>query len=49
MGQGIKQLTKQNLWKATFKKLEVIWSAQADDITSISLEAGFHKFYLVHS
>ena len=32
-----------------FKKLEPIWSAEADHITSNFLKAVFHKFYLVHS
>ena len=30
MGQGIQEWTKSNLWKTAFKKIEAIWSAQAD-------------------
>ena len=37
------------MWKTAFKTFAVIWSAQADHITSIVLKAVFHKFYLVHS
>ena len=32
-----------------FKKLDVIWSAEAGHTTSNFLKAVFHKFYLVHS
>ena len=32
-----------------FKEFEVIWSAQANHITSNLLKAVFHKFYLNHS
>ena len=46
MGQGIQEYTKYNLWKTAFKKLEVIQAAHADHITSNSLKAVFHKFYL---
>ena len=35
--------------KTTFKRFEVIWSAQANHITSDFLKAIFHKFYLGHS
>ena len=31
MGQGIQEWTKQNLWKAAFKKFEVIWSAEVQN------------------
>ena len=27
IGHGVQELTKQNLWKTTFKKSKVIWSA----------------------
>ena len=27
IGQGIQKLTKQNLWKTAFKKVEMIWFA----------------------
>ena len=37
------------MWKTAFRKSKVIWSAYADLITSNSLNAAFHKFYLVHS
>ena len=33
------------MWKTAFKKLEVIWSAEANHITSNFLEAAYHEFY----
>ena len=36
------------MWKTTFGKFEVVWSAKAEYITSKFLNAVFHKFYLVH-
>ena len=44
-----RQPLKNLKWKTAFKKLEVIWSAEADHITSNFLKAVFHKFYFVHS
>ena len=44
MGQSIQEWTKENLWKTSFKKFEVIWSAEADYITSNFLKAVFQKF-----
>ena len=49
LGQSIQDWTKYNLWKTVFKKIEGIWSAEADHSPSIFLKAVFHKFYLVHS
>ena len=46
MGQIIQEWSKQNLWKTAFKKFELIWSAQADHITSNILKAVFHRFHL---
>ena len=43
MGQGFQELTKQNLWKATFKNLK--WSG----LWYGFLKSVFHNFYLVHS
>ena len=43
-GPSILEWTKKNLWKTVFKKFEVIWSAQANHITSDFLKAVFHKF-----
>ena len=37
------------MWKLAFKKYEVIWSAQAKNITWNFLKAVFHNFYFVHS
>ena len=37
------------MWKIAFKNFEVIWSAEAEHITSNFLKAVFHKFHLVHS
>ena len=47
MRQSIQQWTKQNLWKTSFKKFEVIWSAGTDHITSEFLKAVFRKFYII--
>ena len=44
LDQGIQEWTKQNLWKAAFKKFEVIWSAYArncDVMMSIHVEVGY--------
>ena len=49
MGQGIQEWAKYNLRNTAIKKFEVIWSAQAEHITSNFLKAVFHKFYFVHS
>ena len=49
MRQSIQEWTKWNLWKTAFKTFKVIWSAQADHVTSNFLKAVFHKIYLVHS
>ena len=49
MGQSIQEWTTKNLWKATLKKLKVIWSASADRMTLSFLKAVFFKFYLVYS
>ena len=49
MGENIQQWTKKKFWKTAFKKIEVIWSVSADDVTSNFLKAVFHKFYLIHS
>ena len=46
MDQGIQEWNKYNLWKTTFKKFEMIWSALADHITSNFLKTVSHKFYL---
>ena len=46
MGQSIQEWTKWNLWKTAFKKFKVIWSAQADHITSNFLKALFHSLIL---
>ena len=35
VGQSIQEWTKLNLWKTTFKRAEVIWSAYTNHITSI--------------
>ena len=37
------------MWKTAFKKFQLVWSAQADHITSNVLKAVLYKFYLVHS
>ena len=39
MGQNIQEWIKWNLWKAAFKKFEVIWSLSGDHITSNFLMA----------
>ena len=55
MSQGVQEWTKQNLWKTTFKKFEVIADhitsvfLKAVHITSVFLKAVLHKFYLVLS
>ena len=36
------------MWKTVFKKVEVIWPAETDHITSSFSKTVFHKFYLVH-
>ena len=36
---------KYKLWKTAFKKFGVIWSAQADHVTTNLSKAVFHKFY----
>ena len=49
MRQSIQEWTEYILWKTPFKKLQGIWSAEADHILSSFLKAVFHKIYLVHS
>ena len=44
MGQSIQQRAKQDLWKTGFKKIEVIWSAESDHITSNFLKAVLTHF-----
>ena len=49
MTMHIQEWTNENLWKTTFKKIGVIWSALTEHITSSFLKVVFHKFSLVHS
>ena len=48
MGQGIQESMSENLLKTVFRKNEVIWSAQADHITSNLSKPVYDKFYQVH-
>ena len=48
-GKVFKNGPSKRKWKTAFKKFEVIWSAEADHITSNYLNAVFYKIYLVYS